>query len=101
MVDLLGVDETYTTHQMNYDLRRLGLKGIIWRVPHSHRYGLTTPYGRKVALFLTRLHARAFRPGFATLAPADLLSGPLAQALEQVDLEIDRLIDNAHLTKTA
>ncbi len=99
VADLLGVDrETYTTHQMSYDLRRLRLKGIIWRVPHSHRYVLT-PYGRKVALFFTRLHARVFRPGFAALDPADPIPGPLAQALEQVEREIDRLIDNAQLAK--
>jgi hypothetical protein len=101
VADLLGVDrETYTTHQMSYDLRRLRLKGIIWRVPHSHRYVLT-PYGRKAALFFTRLQARVFRPGFATWDPADPIPGPLAQALEQVDREIDHLIDNAHLTRVA
>lgn len=78
LADLLGVDRgTYTTNQMSYDLRRLRLKGIIWRVPHSHRYVLT-PYGRKVALFFTRLHARVFRPGFATLDPADPILGPAA-----------------------
>lgn len=101
VADLLGVDrDAYTTNQMSYDLRRLRLKGIVWRVPHSHRYVLT-PYGRKVALFFTRLHARVFRPGFAALDPADPIPGPLAQALEQVDREIDRLIDNAHLVKAA
>lgn len=101
VADLLGVDQAcYTAHQMSYDLRRLRLKGIIWRVPHSHHYVLT-PYGRKVALFFSRLHARVFRPGFATLDPADPIPGPLAQALQQVEHEIDRLIDNAYLARTA
>jgi len=76
------------------------LKGIIWRVPKTHRY-LLTPYGRKVALFFTRLHARVFRPGFAALDPSVLLPSPLAEALAQVDREIDRLIDNAYLAPTA
>ena len=101
VADLLGVDQDhYTTNQMTYDLRRLRLKGIIWRVPKTHRY-LLTPYGRKVALFFTRLHARVFRPGFACLDASVQISSPLAEALAQVDREIDRLIDDAHLAATA
>lgn len=101
VADLLGVGRAhYTTSQMSYDLRRLRLKGIIWRVPHTHRY-LLTPYGRKVALFFTRLHARLFRPGFAALDPSVLIPTPLAQALAEVDREIDRLIHDAHLATVA
>lgn len=101
VADLLGVSlEDYTSNQMTYDLRRLRLKGIIWRVPHTHRY-LLTPYGRKVALFFTRLHARLFRPGFAALDTDVPIPNPLAQALEQVEREIDRLIDDAHLARVA
>jgi hypothetical protein len=95
VADLLG--ENYSASQMSYDLRRLRLKGIIWRVPHSHRY-LLTPYGRKVALFFTRLHARVFRPGFAALDPDTTIPSPLAIALAQVEQEIEKLIDEAHLT---
>lgn len=98
---LLGVaEEQYTANQLTYDLRRLRLKGIIWRVPGSQRYVLT-PYGRKVALFFTRLHARVFRPGFAALDPTVVIPSPLAEALAQVDREIDRLIDEAHLAPGA
>jgi hypothetical protein len=101
VTDLLGVDRrAYTTNQMTYDLRRLRRKGIIWRIPHTHRYVLT-PYGYKVALFFTRLHARVFRPGFAALDPAAPIPSPLAQALGQVDQEIDRLIDAAYLAPAA
>ncbi len=65
VADLQGsAHDQYTTGQLTYDLRRLRLKGIIWRVPSSQRY-LLTPYGRKVAFFFTRLHARVFQPGFA------------------------------------
>jgi hypothetical protein len=65
VADLQGVGmEQYTTGQLTYDLRRLRRKGIIWRVPNTQRY-LLTPYGRKVALFFTRLHARVLRPGMA------------------------------------
>jgi hypothetical protein len=78
---------------MSCGLRRLDLKGVIWWVPHTHRY-LLTPYGRKMALFLTRLHARIFCPGFAALDPSAHTPGSLAKALDQVDREIDRFIDN-------
>ena len=61
ITDLLDPDQApYNTAQMSYDLRRLRLKGIIWRVPNSYRYQLTT-YGRKVALFFTKLDTRIFR----------------------------------------
>ena len=97
VADLLGVTlEAYTTNQMTYDLRRLRRKGLLWRVPGTHRY-LLTPYGRKVALFFTRLHARVFRPGFAALDLSNPIPGPLAEALRQVDHEIDLLIDQARL----
>jgi hypothetical protein len=101
VADLMAVDaDHYTTGQLTYDLRRLRLKGIIWRVPEAHRYQLT-PYGRKVALFFTRLHARVFRQGFAALDPTLPIPSPLAEALAQVEQEIDRLINDAHLAPSA
>jgi hypothetical protein len=97
VADLLGVEhDQYSASQLTYDLRRLRLKGIIAPVPHSHRY-LLTSYGRKVVLFFTRLHARVFRPGFAALDPTVVIPSPLAIALSQIDLEIDRLLDDAYL----
>jgi hypothetical protein len=42
---LLG--RPYTTAQMNYDLRRLRLKGLIHRIPKAHRYTVNS-YGLKV-----------------------------------------------------
>lgn len=101
VADLQGLaHDQYTTGQLTYDLRRLRLKGIIWRVPNTNRY-LLTPYGRKVALFFTRLHARVFRPGLAALDPALPIPSALAEALSQVDLEIDRLLDEACLAASA
>jgi len=101
VADLMAVDAGhYTTGQLTYDLRRLRLKGIIWRVPKTHRYQLT-PYGRKVALFFTRLHARVFRPGLAALDPAVLIPSPLADALTKVEQEIDNLIQQAYLAPSA
>jgi len=79
-------------------LRRLRLKSLIWRVPHSHRYRVTS-YGINVALFLTRVNARLFRPGFAALQPEQPLPSPLAQAFQRVNAEIDRLTETAYLKK--
>jgi len=82
---------------MSYDLRRLQRKGILWRVPHSQRY-LIAPYGLKVALFFTRLHAQVFQPGFAALDPSLPIPSPLAKALADVEREIENLIHDAKLT---
>jgi hypothetical protein len=94
VADLLGTD--YSTHQLSYDLRRLRLKGMLWRVPNSHRY-LITPYGCKVALFFTRLHASVFRPGFAALDPSVPIPDPLSEALFAVEREVKNLVDQAHV----
>ena len=42
VADLLGVrSDAYTASQMTYDLRRLRLKGLIYRPPKTNRYILT------------------------------------------------------------
>ena len=49
VADLLGVSVAeYTSNQMTYDLRRLRLKGLIYRPPRTNRY-FVTPYGWRVA----------------------------------------------------
>ena len=66
VADLLGVSiSEYTGSQMTYDLRRLRLKGLIFRPPRTNRY-FVTPYGWKVARLFSRLEARVFRPAVAT-----------------------------------
>jgi hypothetical protein len=57
---------SYLAAQMTYDLRRLGLKGLIYRPPRTHRYFLT-PNGWKVARLMTRLEARVLAPGAGRL----------------------------------
>lgn len=59
----------YTSTRMTYDLRRLRLKGLVLRVPHSHRY-LLTPLGRRVAFFMSKSFTRVVRPGLTRLDPA-------------------------------
>lgn len=96
MAHLLGVTmEQYTGNQMTYDLRRLRLKGLIFRPPKTNRY-FVTPYGWKVARLFSRLEARVFRPAMAMFTAKDaVLPFPLRQALDRVDSQLDRLIYEA------
>lgn len=96
VIDLLGVTaQQYTTSQMTYDLRRLRLKGLIFRPPNTHRYFLT-PYGWKVARLFTRLEARVFRPAIAMFTGNDaVLPFPLRNSLNRVDAQLDELIYQA------
>jgi hypothetical protein len=64
---LLG--RPYTRPQTTYDLRRLRLKGLIHRIPKTHRYTATT-YGLKVAFFYSKLYLRILRPQWNALLPA-------------------------------
>jgi hypothetical protein len=93
---LLGVDPAeYTSNQMTYDLRRLRLKGLIYRPPGKRRY-FVTPYGWKVARLFSRLEARVFRPAFAMFTSNDaVLPFPLRRALNRVDTQLDELIYDA------
>jgi hypothetical protein len=100
---LLGENlQQYTAAKMSYDLRRLRLKGLIFRKAGSTRCYLT-PYGLKVSLFLTRLHARLLRPGFAALEPENSSSipHPLRAALHRVDEEIQHMLQNARFLAKA
>jgi hypothetical protein len=96
MADLLGVTlEQYTPHQMTYDLRRLRLKGLIYRPPKTNRY-FVTPYGWKVARLFSRLEGRVFRPAMAMFTANDaVLPFPLKRALDRVDAQLDTLIYEA------
>jgi hypothetical protein len=91
IASLLGAP--YTTRQMGYDLRRLQRKGLLKRLDHQKRYVLT-PYGRRVALFLTKVHARIVRPGLQAL---DLsFTAQVPPLLRTTFTALDRAID-AHI----
>jgi hypothetical protein len=96
VADLLGVKVSdYSSNQMTYDLRRLRLKGLIYRPPGTSRY-FVTPYGWKVARLFSRLDARIFRPAMAMFTANDaVLPFPLRRALDSVDTQMDKLIYNA------
>jgi hypothetical protein len=92
---LLG--QPYTAARMTYDLRRLRLKGVIHRIPTTHRYTATT-YGLKVAFFYSKLYLRILRPQWNALLPeSDHLPRPLRAALDQLDAEIQKLHQEAAL----
>ncbi|HEX4593502.1 MAG TPA: hypothetical protein VH157_04465 [Bryobacteraceae bacterium] len=96
VANLLGVKlSEYTPNQMTYDLRRLRLKGLIYRPPGTNRY-FVTPYGWKVARLFSRLEARVFRPAMAMFTGNDaVLPFPLRQALDRVDAQLELLIYDA------
>jgi hypothetical protein len=96
VADLLGLTtDPYTASQMTYDLRRLRLKGLIFRPPRTNRY-FVTPYGWKVARLFSRLEARVFRPAMSMFTAHDaVLPYPLRQALDRVDAQLDTLIYGA------
>jgi hypothetical protein len=96
VVHLLGVTANeYTASQMTYDLRRLRLKGLIFRPPQTNRYYLT-PHGWKVARLFSRLDARVFRPAMAMFTGNDaVLPFPLRASLNRVDAQLDELIYDA------
>jgi hypothetical protein len=91
---LLG--RAYSAAQMTYDLRRLRLKGVIHRLPGTHRYTATT-CGLKVAFFYSKLYLRILRPNWTALLSDDDLPRPLRQALDHFDAEIRKLHEDAPL----
>jgi len=98
LVDLVASlwDQPYSSRQATYDLRRLRRKGLITRVPGSHRYQLT-PLGRRVAVLFTKAHGRVLAPGLALLdplVPDDLAQrNPITTAWRQLNLALNEFVD--------
>ncbi len=88
----------YTTAQATYDLRRLRLKGLIRRLPHSNTYALT-PEGTRWALFYTKLQDRLLGPLLAADQPP--ASAELRRALRVIDDSVDEYIDAARMKPAA
>ncbi|MGH9017208.1 MAG: hypothetical protein ACRDY1_05625 [Acidimicrobiales bacterium] len=79
---------------MTYDLRRLRLHGIIERVPHTHRYRVT-PFGLRVAMFLSRTYARLLRQGLALTFDPDAVPTPLRRPFDRLDAAIGFIGESA------
>lgn len=94
----LGADGLYTTAQTTYDLRRLRLKGLIRRLPHSNTYHLT-PDGVRWAVFYTKLHNRLLGPLLAADQPPASIE--LRRALKVIDNEVDTYLDHARIKAAA
>jgi hypothetical protein len=95
---LLGQEpQRLTQGRMTYQLRRLRLRGIIKRIPHTHRYQLTE-HGLRVALFYTRLQARLLRPALSVLATdAPTLRPRDHDALEALHSAVERCCRHAQI----
>lgn len=95
VAELLGIPlEEYTSAKTTYDLGRLLGHGLITRLPRSHRYQLT-PFGLRVAAFLTKLADRVLDPGIARCgSPPHSVDRSLWRPLERA---LDDLVDHARL----
>jgi len=60
----LGAD--YSGGQAAYDLARLKGKGLIFRLPHTHRYQLTD-LGMRMATLFTTVHSQVLCAGLTQL----------------------------------
>jgi len=58
--------DQYMAQQMGYDLRWLARRGLVRRLHGKHGYTVTRS-ARRLALFLTKVHARVLRPGLQAL----------------------------------
>ena len=93
LAPLLGLlPGAMTAGQVTYDLRRLRVHGLIYRIPHTNRY-LPTTDGLRAALVLTQTHSRLLGPALAA-ASDPLADFPrLHEKLNQLQAA---LVDHAH-----
>ena len=75
--------DEFTPGRMSYQLRRLRLKGLIRRIPKTHRYDVTEA-GLRTAPFYTASHSAIIRPTQPTT--------PLNQDLQQILLQLQNAL---------
>jgi len=77
---------------------RLRRKGLIHRIPKSHRYHLTT-FGRRTAVLFTNTYVRIVNPSLAELdpqlPPQIANQHPLARAWRAIEHALDQKIKQA------
>ena len=98
---IAGLIPGYGPRQMTYDLRRLRRKGFIQRIPHTHRYELTSE-GYRLAVFFTKTYTRIVNPALAELDPAlpseIAIRSPLASSWRAFERAIEAKIKQAATT---
>ena len=88
---LIGLSpDEYGQGRMSYDLRRLRLRGLIERIPYTHRYRVTDD-GLRVALCYHRTGARVLRPALSLAFDASRDHVRINRAIASFDSEIERL----------
>ena len=97
---LLGLlSSQLSAGRLTYDLRRLRLRGLIERLPGTHRYAVTD-YGLRIALFYTRTHSRLIRPGLSQVVD-DAPTAPIRKALLCLEKTIDEYCQRERLKAAA
>ena len=87
---LLGLSlDAYGPARATYDLRRLRLRGLIERIPRSHRYRVTEQ-GLRIALCYQRVQRRALCPALSAVLDENQPPA-LGRLVERFDLHIQRL----------
>lgn len=96
MAPLLGLKPgDFGQGRMSYDLRRLRRRGLIERVPSSHRYRVTDE-GFRIAFTYTGLASRLLAPALASTPIEDIDAAPTRKArsaLQRLERAMDALID--------
>jgi hypothetical protein len=87
----------YSVGALRYDLRKLRAHGLIERLPHTHRYRLSTK-GQKVAILMTLLRKRLYGPLAASAfvhkpSPEPLPPTPIEKAYRKADRAFQEVID--------
>lgn len=96
VAQLLGLEAAaYGPGPMTHDLRRLRLHGLVERIPHSHRWRLTT-LGAVTAQFYVRFYARALRPSLSIKLDRAQHPHPRS-SLAQLEHAVGRLLQELHL----
>lgn len=90
LAQMLGLAENaIKPGRISYELRRLRLRGLIARLPKTHRYKLTHK-GLSTVVFYQRTYAKVIRPGLSILHGGLCKEHPLSRALHHLQTEIDR-----------
>ena len=96
LAPLLGVSaDAYGPGHTTYDLRHLRLRGLVQRLPRSHRYRVTEA-GQRVALCYCRGQRRILGPTLSALFD-DKAPPALGRVVEHFDDHINRLWQDQRL----